>query len=534
LVFGGVLTPAIGFLNVYPFRFSFVADHFQHHASLALFALVASGLTLGWRQLEARFDRSSPGGVEDVAPVSPVGRRLPLWGLTAALLVTLAALSFRQTFTYYDLHSLYGDIIEKNPRSWTAYSNLGARYMKEGRRDEALELFRNALAIDSNKFTTKTNYGSALFDIGVRDGFEPGQLEEVISNFEDALRIEPRWINARVGLARAFIHGKRYEEAKKQLSLALQQVPEHALGLAVMGVLYVDEKDWPEAEIYFERAARVDPNLGEAYYGLGLALVNQGKNQEAISHLHTALQLDPESSEAHFVLGNALLNLNDFRTAADQYNEALRIKPDYTEALSNLGVALGQLGDSEGAVACFKHLIQLDPENIAARTGLGTALLQIGRWSEAIQQFELALQVPDAPPTDLAMISNNLAWLLATSADDSFRDASRAQQLAHEAVRLDPESGKFWNTLGVAEYRAGHWQEAMDALEKSMKLRDGGDATDRFVLAMACYQSGRHDEASRWYEKGTAWSARHQPLSADAKRFRQEAAQLLKREQPPK
>ena len=50
LIFGGVLVPVLGFLNVYPFRFSFVADHFQYHASVALLALAAAGIVMALRR----------------------------------------------------------------------------------------------------------------------------------------------------------------------------------------------------------------------------------------------------------------------------------------------------------------------------------------------------------------------------------------------------------------------------------------------------------------------------------------------------
>src|SRR5262249_23509080 len=152
----------------------------------------------------------------------------------------------------FDLHSLYGDIIEKNPYSWTAMSNLGAQLMRENKREEAVLWFRRAMDIDEDKFITKTNYGQALFDLGVQHGFEPGQLEDVIDSFEDALRLEPRWVNSRVGLGRALIRAKDYDRAKRELTRALEERPEHALGLAVMGSLNVAEKDWPAAEQFFE------------------------------------------------------------------------------------------------------------------------------------------------------------------------------------------------------------------------------------------------------------------------------------------
>ena len=54
LIFAGVLTPALGFFDVYPFRFSFVADHFQYHAGIALLALAAAALTPVLRRIDRR------------------------------------------------------------------------------------------------------------------------------------------------------------------------------------------------------------------------------------------------------------------------------------------------------------------------------------------------------------------------------------------------------------------------------------------------------------------------------------------------
>ena len=79
---------------------------------------------------------------------------------------------------------------------------------------------------------------------------------------------------------------------------------------------------------------------------------------------------------------------------------------------------------------------------------------------------------------------NELAWLLATDPNPNARDPGRAVNWAKKAVELAPNEGNFWNTLGVAHYRAGDWKAALEALEKSMKLRNGGDSSDWFFLAM--------------------------------------------------
>jgi uncharacterized protein HemY len=81
--------------------------------------------------------------------------------------------------------------------------------------------------------------------------------------------------------------------------------------------------------------------------------------------------------------------------------------------------------------------------------------------------------------------------------------------------------------LGVANYRAGHWGAAIEALEKSMELRNGGDGSDWFFLAMAHWQLGDRGRARTWYDRAVAWLDENRPHRVVLTRFRAEAAALL-------
>jgi tetratricopeptide (TPR) repeat protein len=372
LIFGGVLTPVLGFLNVYPFRFSFVADHFQYHASLGLIALFGAGLALAARRFSAPLEKSLPVSKTE-APVSRRTREVATRVVAGAGLVVLAIISFRQTLIYYDVHTLYADVIRKNPEAWMAYSNLGAQLVRDDQVEEALDMFRETLRINPNHYRVHTLYAGALFNLGVRKGFAAGQLEESIEHFEEALRLKPTWTEAREGLAQVFFREGRFDEAQAQLNLVLEHQPLSPMGLLVMGSLMVEAKKWPEAQTYFERAVQMKPDLVEGHQGIGLALVNQGKHREAISHLESVIQIDPESYEAHYTLGNALLNLKDIHAAVDQYLIAIRIKPDNLDALSNLGVAYGIMGNADGAIDCFERILRIDPDFQGAASNLQRA-----------------------------------------------------------------------------------------------------------------------------------------------------------------
>ena len=120
-----------------------------------------------------------------------------------------------------------------------------------------------------------------------------------------------------------------------------------------------------------------------------------------------------------------------------------------------------------------------------------------------------------------------MAWLLTTCPDRSVWNPDRAIEYATKAVAIAPKEGMYWNTLGVAQYRAGQFNEAITTLTKSMELRSGGDAFDWFFLAMAQWQLNNKDEARTWYDKAVEWTEKNKPGDEELLRFRAEAAELL-------
>ena len=98
-----------------------------------------------------------------------------------------------------------------------------------------------------------------------------------------------------------------------------------------------------------------------------------------------------------------------------------------------------------------------------------------------------------------------------------------------KAVELAPEGGNSWNTLGVANSRAGDWNAAVGALKKSNELlRSNGLSFNAFFLSMAEWQLGNKDEARKWYDQAVQWMEKNQPQNEELRRFRAEAAEILK------
>jgi Flp pilus assembly protein TadD len=122
---------------------------------------------------------------------------------------------------------------------------------------------------------------------------------------------------------------------------------------------------------------------------------------------------------------------------------------------------------------------------------------------------------------------SNLAWWLATNADPKFRDPNAAVTHARKAIDLVPEDRNPWSNLGVALWRAGDLQTAVETLETADRMNKGGDHFHRFFLAMAYWQLGEKDKARRAYDQAVEWMDKNQPANEELRRFRAEAEEML-------
>jgi WD40 repeat protein len=114
-------------------------------------------------------------------------------------------------------------------------------------------------------------------------------------------------------------------------------------------------------------------------------------------------------------------------------------------------------------------------------------------------------QAYDASPDDAAA-SNDLAWALAT-APEGLRRVTQAVQLAEKSVERKPDNVFFKNTLGVAYYRAGRYQEAVDCLALNLSAQeDAFLAMDLYFLAMSYHQLGESDSAQTYLTWANRWS----------------------------
>jgi len=242
LFFTATLGPALGFLNVYPMRYSFVADHFQYLASIGPICLAVGAL--------AHLSRSNP--------------RL---GRVAAALVLLlfGSLTWRHARDFEDAESLWTATLVGNPQAHIARNNLGGEKLRQSslasdaaERERLLQEARTHLEIAAG-----VDYPEAHNNLGIVL-HRLGRPAEAVEHYRTALSIQPRFADAANNLGISIAELGRLEEATR----------------------------------YFAEAVRIDPLLASARYNLAAALVRLGRREEALPHLDALERIDPRNASA--------------------------------------------------------------------------------------------------------------------------------------------------------------------------------------------------------------------------------------------
>ena len=176
-------------------------------------------------------------------------------------------------------------------------------------------------------------------------------------------------------------------------------------------------------------------------------------------------------------------------------------------------------------------------EAAARLAALGRALMDHGRTREAEESWHAALHhwaelVADHPDDVVHRERwldglNDAAWSLVALPEREPQLVARAIQWAEEAIEQEPRKAAYWNTLGIAYFRAGEWKASIHALERSVEQGTGGTSFDYFFLAMAYCRQGDKQAASHWHHLANDWMDQHNPEHEDLLRFREEAGSLI-------
>ena len=231
LFFLATLAPVAGFVMLYTFRYTFVADHYQYLASIGPIALASAGLVTLSRSIKTLQWPVVAGGF--------------------AILICLGLLTWRQSATYRDLETLWRTTIAKNPTCWMAYNNLGVVQFEKGDLDDAIEKYEQSLRLNPDYAEVRYNLGSALL--------QKGKIDDAIAQCQKALELGPNDPDAHVVLGNAFMARRDIDGAISQYTQALALRAEDSNAHYNLATALREKGEFEQAGREYQKAREFEP-----------------------------------------------------------------------------------------------------------------------------------------------------------------------------------------------------------------------------------------------------------------------------------
>ncbi len=433
LFFGGTLLPALGFFNVYPFRYSFVADHFQHLASLGLIVLIIAG------------------GARVAARLSP-GIEVFALGLTSTLLLVCGVLTFNQSAVYRNVQTLWEDTLAKNPNSYMPHYNLAKIYSLQGESDKAIEHFKLAL-------NDKPDLVEAMNNLGLEYA-KTGHIDLALEQYQHALRLKPDFIDVYNSLGAAY---------------ALQNQSDKAI------------------ETFHQALAR-DPDFLDPRINLGIALARTGQVQDAEREFRDTISRSANNptaaAKAHYNLAFLLEHQHRLDEAIEQYALVTQIDPQNVLALAKLGRAYRAQGQLDKAIACFGRVLDVQPGVTDIRSELAQSLAQQGQFAQALEHMMVLPTLRPNDPRGYAAV----ARYLIDQHDPAGRNPAMAIQMAERASQLagTPLKADMLALWAEALAENDQFTQAVEIQQRAItqaRMANQTDRIDELERHLATYRS---------------------------------------------
>jgi tetratricopeptide (TPR) repeat protein len=283
---------------------------------------------------------------------------------------------------------------------------------------------------------------------------------------------------------------------------------------------------WRDEHTLWSTVVERAPQTGMAQANLALELNRRGEYALAIDHAQLALARLPGNRAAHLALGSAALQMGRYELAAEHLAVAVEIaehigRPDFA-AMARLATALGGLGDRAGAKETFERLLARDPQEGEWEFQYGSFLASVGDYEAARAHLERAVQLRPggtASYVRLAVVQRRLgndreavevlrrglrirpgdvelqgelAWILATTADDSMRDGKQALSLAQAAGDASGgASRRVQEAIAAAYAETGDFTSAVEIVQRELSTSADMSPARRARLeaALALYQA---------------------------------------------
>jgi len=246
-------------------------------------------------------------------------------------------------------------------RAFFAYNGLGLLQREQGKNDDALESFQNALDIEPTAPDSYANMATTLRSMD--------RIFEALPLYEKSLSIDPDNPVVLTGYGMALELDGQRDKAEEQYIKAIHVKPDFADAYARKGAIEIEKGDWKEAEKSLRKATELDSEHPEAWLNLGVVLYNDKLYLEAMEAYRKAIILNPKNPEVCNNLAIAVHATGDLEEAAGLCFNAIALDKNFREVHNTLSVILTDMYkiNKDLAIGTAKTWVKHCPDNETAK-----------------------------------------------------------------------------------------------------------------------------------------------------------------------
>ncbi len=255
-----------------------------------------------------------------------------------------------------------------------------AFHLEEARLPDLAEVvYREAASLDAQA-------PEASYRLG-KHALQAGRYAEAVAQFHEALKRQPRLVDAVHGLGLTYAAEGKTDQAEAQFQAVLRLAPDFAEAYTHLGKIYARTGRLEEAITAYRRVVALEPSRAQGYHNLGTVLAAKGQPQEAMTQLQQALRHDPRYLPARNDLGTLYAEQGELDKAIAEFSAVVQIDASSTQAHYNLAMAYAARGDVSAMVRQLEETLRLDPQHLEAHFNLGVVYLQGGQEAAAAERF---------------------------------------------------------------------------------------------------------------------------------------------------
>lgn len=259
-------------------------------------------------------------------------KALPFAGLAGTYEFGRNYLSFGSVFFqrgYFDqAEASFQLALRDDPSSAEAYYGLGSVYLKQDKAREARDSFERTVKVSASYPETLPNAWNNLGLLATREG----RTDDAIGYFQEALRVSPDHFIALENLGNAYRLQKRWEEARKTLEQALGVKPQDPEANYSMGMVFAQTGETARAEEYLRRALQLRPGYPEAINNLGVLLLRTRRRDEAVAKFEECIRVAPGFDQSYLNLARVYALEGEPDKARAVLRELLKQHPGHLQA----------------------------------------------------------------------------------------------------------------------------------------------------------------------------------------------------------